>query len=101
VSTAIADTPRTPTFLSEANPRPGSGTIAVVLRSGLGLVMFSGGLHKLLQAFDPARRDAFVERYLSAEGYINQFFATYLFEGALGTVLTPWLFLTILSGFEF
>jgi len=79
----------------------GPGMIALVLRVGLGLVMFSGGLHKLLQAFDPARRDVFVEQYLSAEGYISQFWAAYLFEGMLGTVLTPWLFLTALSGFEF
>ena len=101
MNTAVADTRHLTNGAVAALPAFGPGMIALVLRVGLGLVMFSGGLHKLFQAYDPARQAAFVERYLSAEGYISQFWVSYLFEGALGTVLTPLLFLTVLSGFEF
>lgn len=74
--------------------------IALVLRIGLGLVILSGGWAKLLHLLDPARQEAFVSRYLSADGYVNQFFVTYLFESAPGSVLSPWLFLTTLSALE-
>lgn len=74
--------------------------IGLLLRVGLGLVILSGGWAKLLQLLDSARADAFVANYLSAGGYINPFFSTYLFEGTVGTVITPWLFLTGLSTLE-
>ncbi|MGH7574168.1 MAG: DoxX family membrane protein [Longimicrobiales bacterium] len=76
------------------------GTIALLLRSGLGLVLFSGGLSKLSQLLDPARQSAILAQYWSPLGYVNTFFDQYLFEGALGGLLTPWLFLTTLSAFE-
>ncbi|MBA2668919.1 MAG: DoxX family protein [Gemmatimonadetes bacterium] len=76
-------------------------TIALLLRAGLGLVMVSGGLSKLSQLLDPARRGAILEMYWGPLGYVNTFFDQYLFEGPLGGVLTPWLFLTSLSAFEF
>lgn len=75
-------------------------TIALLLRVGLGLVMFSGGLSKLSQLLDPARRSAILELYWSPLGYVNAFFDQFLFSGPLGGLLTPWLFLTTLSAFE-
>lgn len=83
---------------SEGPIRP--ATIALLLRVGLGLVMLSGGLSKLSQLLDPARRSGILEQYWSPLGYVNTFFDQYLFDGALGGVLTPWLFLTTLSAFE-
>lgn len=75
-------------------------TIALLLRVGLGLVLLSGGLSKLSQLLDPAQQAAIVASYWGPTGYVNTFFDQYLFDGALGTVLTPWSFLTALSAFE-
>lgn len=74
------------------------GHAALVLRVGLGLVMFSGGLSKLSKLLAPSAQEAMVNAYLAPSGYINQFFVDYLFSG--GT-FTPWIFLTSLSTFEF
>ena len=73
---------------------------ALALRLGLGILFIIGGTFKLSKALDPAHADALVALYVSDKGYINAFFLDYLFEGALGTVLTPWIFLTALSTFE-
>jgi uncharacterized membrane protein YphA (DoxX/SURF4 family) len=62
--------------------------------------MLSGGLSKLSQLLDPARRSAILELYWSPLGYVNAFFDQFLFSGSLGGLLTPWLFLTTLSAFE-
>lgn len=75
--------------------------IALVLRVGLGLVLFSGGLSKLSQLLDPSQQAAILETYWGSAGYVNSFFDEYLFGGALANLLTPWLFLTTLSAFEF
>lgn len=74
--------------------------IALWLRAGLGLVFVIGGWNKLSQLLDPARQDAIITTYMSAHGYINNFFAQYLFTGTFGNWLTPWVFLTSLSAFE-
>jgi uncharacterized membrane protein YphA (DoxX/SURF4 family) len=71
---------------------------ALVLRVGLGLVMFSGGLAKLSKLLAPSAQEAMVNAYMAPSGYINQFFIDYLFSDAF---LTPWVFLTSLSTFEF
>ena len=81
-------------------PRPHLADHALVLRIGLGLVFVIGGWSKLGQLLDPMRRAALVDTYLGPLGYVNAFFADYLFEGPLGAVLSPWGFLTALSGFE-
>jgi uncharacterized membrane protein YphA (DoxX/SURF4 family) len=73
---------------------------AMILRIGLGLVFVIGGWNKLYQLLDPSTEAAILASYMGTSGYINQFFTDYLFSGALGTVLTPWLFLTTLSAFE-
>lgn len=72
--------------------------IALVLRFGIGSVFIVGGWWKLSRALDPDRAGALVSRYLAPNGYINEFFQSYLFADGL---LTPWAFMTILSGFEF
>ena len=79
----------------------GPETVALILRVGLGLVVLSGGASKLSQLLDPERQAAILEQYWGASGYVNTFFDQYLFAGALGDFLTPWLFLTTLSTFEF
>lgn len=73
---------------------------ALVLRVGLGCVFVIGGWNKLSQLIDPQREAALVGTYMSPHGYINQFFADYLFTGRFGDWLTPWVFLTTLSTFE-
>lgn len=73
---------------------------ATWLRIGLGLVFVVGGWWKLSRAISPDEAGALVESYMGAGGYINSFFADYLFEGALGSVVTPLGFLTLLSTFE-
>lgn len=83
-----------------ANPQPNADRVALMLRVGLGLVFVIGGYSKLSQLLDPSRSDAMVALYMGPAGYINAFFSGYLFEGALGSVLTPWGFLTTLSAFE-
>ncbi len=74
--------------------------IALALRVGLGLVFVIGGWNKLSQLLDPAREAALVGNYMGPHGYINEFFAQYLFTGPIGDWLTPWAFLTALSTFE-
>ncbi|MGI9437537.1 MAG: DoxX family membrane protein [Geminicoccaceae bacterium] len=74
--------------------------LALSLRVGLGILFVVGGTFKLSRALDPAAADALVALYVSDKGYINTFFLNYLFEGALGAILSPWLFLTALSTFE-
>jgi uncharacterized membrane protein YphA (DoxX/SURF4 family) len=69
---------------------------ALALRVGLGLLFVIGGWNKLSQLIDPAREAGLVGKYMGSHGYINEFFAQYLFDGWL----TPWGFLTILSTFE-
>ncbi len=73
---------------------------ALALRVGLGVVFVIGGWSKLSQLLDPQRAEALVATYIGGKGYINEFFLEYLFTGALGSVLNPWLFLTSLSAFE-
>lgn len=74
--------------------------LALALRIGLGILFVVGGTFKLSRALDPASADALVSLYVSDKGYINAFFLNYLFDGTLGAVLSPWLFLTALSTFE-
>ena len=74
--------------------------VAMILRIGLGLVFVIGGWNKLYQLLDPGKSDAILASYMGTTGYINQFFTEYLFSGALGSFLSPWLFLTCLSAFE-
>ncbi len=74
--------------------------IALALRLGLGSVFVIGGWWKLSRVLDPARADALVSRYMASDGYINLFFQQYLFDSALGAVLSPWNFLLLLSAFE-
>lgn len=73
---------------------------ALALRVGLGAVFVIGGWSKLGQLIDPARQAGLVGNYMGPHGYINEFFAQYLFTGPLGELLTPWGFLTVLSTFE-
>lgn len=81
-----------------AVPRP--DTMALGLRLGLGAVFVIGGYNKLAQLIDPATQGAILGRYLGPLGYINGFFSELLFQGPLGSVITPWGFLTTLSTFE-
>lgn len=75
---------------------------AFILRIGLGLVFLAGGLAKLSKLLVPAKQEDMVNLYLSAGGYINQFFFDYLFhDGILSALMSPWLFLTALSMLEF
>ncbi|MHA1543619.1 MAG: DoxX family membrane protein [Alphaproteobacteria bacterium] len=74
--------------------------VAFLLRLGLGLVFLIGGSNKLYQLLDPALEDAILAAYMGPKGYINAFFAHYLFDGRI-PFLTPWLFLTSLSFMEF
>ena len=73
--------------------------IALALRLGLGSVFVIGGWWKLSRALDPERAGALVERYTASNGYINAFFDQYLFAGP-DALLTPLVFLTLLSAFE-
>ncbi|MEM7127765.1 MAG: DoxX family protein [Chloroflexota bacterium] len=74
---------------------------ALVLRIGLGLVFFSGGIAKLSRLLFPDTQADMVNLYLSPAGYINQFFYDYLFtDGILSNLMTPWFFLTSLSALE-
>ncbi len=73
------------------------GNIALALRLGIGSVFVIGGWWKLSRALDPERAGALVERYTAPNGYINAFFQDYLFTNDL---LSPWLFLTVLSSLE-
>lgn len=75
-------------------------TVSLALRLGLGPVFVIGGWSKLSQLIDPAREAGILSRYMGADGYINTFFAEYLFSGAFPDWVTPWSFLTALSSFE-
>ncbi|MEP2102488.1 MAG: DoxX family protein [Parasphingorhabdus sp.] len=72
---------------------------AAILRVGLGLVFVAGGWWKLSRAIDSTQSGDFVARYMADNGYINGFFADYLFASR-DAVLTPLSFLTMLSAFE-
>ncbi len=74
--------------------------LALILRIGLGAVFVIGGISKLDQLLDPAKEAAMVATYLGPHGYINAFFADYLFAGDLGPWFGPWGFLAALSTFE-
>lgn len=80
--------------------RTDTDRIALILRLALGAVFVIGGWWKLSRALDPAAAPALVERYMAPNGYINAFFADYLFAGPLGVMLNPLSFLILLSGFE-
>lgn len=73
---------------------------ALVLRVGLGCVFIIGGWFKLSKLLSAEHQAAIVAKYMSPHGYINQFFADYLFTGQFGDWLTPWFFLSALSTFE-
>lgn len=74
---------------------------ALLLRLGLGAVFVIGGWNKLYLLLDPALADGILASYYGTSGYVNSFFADYLFgEGFLGQIFTEWGFLTTLSGFE-
>ncbi len=76
--------------------------VALVLRVGLGLVFFSGGLNKLiLLLLNNETSTTMINSYMGTTGYINAFFSDYLFTGTLGHFLTPYGFLTFLSSVEF
>lgn len=75
-------------------------TYALALRAGLGSVFVIGGLAKLSRLLSPSQSEAIVAEYMGPLGYINETFQQWLFEGWLGLILTPWNFLTLLSGFE-
>jgi len=75
---------------------------AFILRIGVGLVFVSGGLAKLSKLLMPSEQAAMVSLYMSPAGYINQFFANYLFyDGIVAGFISPWFFLTSLSFLEF
>lgn len=74
--------------------------VALSLRVGLGSVFVIGGWWKLSRAIDPERSGSLVQKYFASDGYINAFFTQYLFEGPLGEVFSPLMFLTALSTFE-
>lgn len=81
-------------------PQSDVDRVALALRLGLGSVFVIGGWWKFSRAVNATTSDALVARYMAADGYINSFFAQYLFEGLIGTFLSPLGFLTLLSGFE-
>lgn len=64
---------------------PAAARYALALRVGLGLVFVIAGGNKLAQLLDPARSDAILATYLGPLGYINAFFAEFLFTGASGS----------------
>lgn len=74
----------------------------LLLRVGVGLTLFAGGLSKLSSLLSPAAQAGLVTKYLSPNGYINQFFYDYLFaDGIMSGLMSPWFFLTSLSALEF
>jgi len=70
---------------------------ALVLRCGLGAVFVVGGWWKLQRAIDAERAGGLVDKYTASNGYINEFFQSYLFSDGW---LSAWGFLTALSAFE-
>ena len=83
----------------KAGPLP-RAPYALALRVGLGSVFVIGGLAKLSRLLSPSQAEGIVAQYMGPLGYINETFQQWLFDGWLGLVLTPWTFLTLLSGFE-
>jgi uncharacterized membrane protein YphA (DoxX/SURF4 family) len=73
---------------------------ALFLRLGLGTLFIIGGLSKLSQLLSSDKHDGMVANYMGSTGYINELFQQYLFNGFLGDLLSPSLFLTSLSAFE-
>lgn len=73
---------------------------ALVLRLGLGFLFVIGGLAKLSRLLSPSAADGIVAQYMGPLGYINETFQQWLFAGWMGDVMSPWLFLTLLSSFE-
>lgn len=84
---------------NRAGPLP-RAHYALALRVGLGGVFVIGGLAKLSRLLSPSQADGIVAQYMGPLGYINETFQQWLFESWLGMILTPWNFLTLLSGFE-
>jgi len=75
-------------------------TVALWLRTGLGLVFVIGGWSKLGQLLGPDGGAAMVSAYMGPGGYVNTFFTDYLFRGGIPPLFSPWAFLTALSAFE-
>ncbi len=73
---------------------------ALVLRAGLGIVFLAGAVAKLERLLAPDKAKGIIDDYIGPLGYINQTFLDWLFASPLGSVLTPWNFLTTLSAFE-
>ncbi len=71
---------------------------AFALRLGIGSVFIFGGWNKFFKLIDPDTQSALVGSYMGSAGYVNSFFTQYLFTS--DGVFTPWMFLTLLSGFE-
>ncbi len=99
--TSMLDAKQLWQYLNSAGPSQLSlqniSLIALILRFGIGSVFIVGGWWKLSRALDPDRAAALTSRYLAPNGYINEFFQSYLFADG---PLTPWAFMTALSGFE-
>ena len=72
--------------------------LALILRLGIGSVFIIGGWNKLFQLLSSGMHAKIVASYTGTAGYINQFFADWMF--GTDALLTPWSFLTLLSGFE-
>ncbi len=89
-------------MMTAANPNalPPQALVASALRLGLGAVFVVGGVAKLQRLLNPAEAQGIIDQYVGPLGYINQTFREWLFAGPLGSVLTPWSFLTTLSAFE-
>jgi len=79
---------------------PRGALMALLLRLGLGAVFVVGGWAKLSRLLGPAKSDAILTEYLGPLGYINTLFQDFLFSDRLPIGLTPWGFMTALSGFE-
>lgn len=88
------------TSVAQAHFAPRGASLALLLRLGLGAVFVVGGWAKLARLLDPAKSDAILTEYLGPLGYINTLFQDFLFSGKLPVDITPWGFMTALSGFE-
>ena len=72
--------------------------LALILRIGIGSVFIIGGWNKLYQLLSSGLQAKIVASYTGTAGYINQFFADWMFSN--DALFTPWSFLTALSAFE-
>lgn len=72
--------------------------LALILRIGIGAVFVIGGWNKLYQLLSASLQQKIVASYTGTSGYINQFFLDWMFSA--DSLLSPWGFLTLLSGFE-